>query len=103
MTQSPNSQLPSIGLINNSLSAIDLQSRVEAPRPQVHRPLTLRVDKKSTHARRGGDHCGVNLHVRGESRPRQMREAELVKAAAAARVSIIGSSRLPAFENFTNE
>jgi hypothetical protein len=51
-TQSPNSQLPSIGL---KLSAIDLQSRVEAPRLQAHRPLTLRVDKRSTHARRGSE------------------------------------------------
>jgi hypothetical protein len=63
-----NSQLPLIGLINNLRSAIDPQSRVEAPRHQTHRPLTPRVDKKSTHARCGGDHCGVNLPVRGESR-----------------------------------
>src|SRR6266446_846474 len=70
-TQSPNSQLPSIGLINNLRSAIDPQSRVEAPRHQAYRPLTLRVDKTSTHARRGGHHCGgVNLSVCGESRRR---------------------------------
>jgi hypothetical protein len=48
-----------------------LQSRVEAPHPQAHRPLTPHGDRKSTHARCGGDHCGVNLSVRGEPRRRQ--------------------------------
>jgi len=67
-TQSPNSQLPSIGLINNLRTAIDPQSQVEVPRHQARRSLTPRVDKKSTHARCGGDRYGVSLSVRGEFR-----------------------------------
>jgi hypothetical protein len=63
-TQSPNSQLPSIGLINNLRTAIDPQSQVEVPRHQARRSLTPRVDKKSTHARCGGDRCGVSLSGR---------------------------------------
>jgi hypothetical protein len=46
---------------------IDPHSRVDTPRHQAHRHMTLRVGKKSTDARRGGDHCGVILAVGGES------------------------------------